>query len=237
MLVKSFFFTKKSDEQLIVSFVLEKFGYKVRSVKFFKEAFTHKSSINHDQLTSNERLEFLGDSIIDTVIAKILYLKFPNEDEGFLTRLKSKLVSRISLAIIADKIEISRILKYNKNLSINLETIQGNAFEAVIGAIFLDGGYKSVEKSLKEYILKKHIDISEVLIKEVDFKSRLFIWSQKNQTPFHFEVLSEIKKKTSWQYIIVVKINNKEYGLGVGPSKKKAEQQACQNTLVLLNQL
>ena len=101
MLVKSFFFTKKSDEQLIVSFVLEKFGYKVRSVKFFKEAFTHKSSINHDQLTSNERLEFLGDSIIDTVIAKILYLKFPNEDEGLL--LQPDEVSAQILPILASQ--------------------------------------------------------------------------------------------------------------------------------------
>ena len=167
-------FKKKSDDQLIVDYILENFGYKIRNIKIFKEAFTHKSLLNDAQLISNERLEFLGDSIIDSVIAKILYLKFPNEDEGFLTKLKSKLVSRRTLEIIADKIQIFRVLRYDKNLSIKLKTIQGNAFEAVIGAIFLDGGYASAEKSLKKYILKKHIDMREILIKEVDFKSRLF---------------------------------------------------------------
>ena len=187
-------FKKKSDDQLIVDYILENFGYKIRNIKIFKEAFTHKSLLNDAQLISNERLEFLGDSIIDSVIAKILYLKFPNEDEGFLTKLKSKLVSRRTLEIIADKIQIFRVLRYDKNLSIKLKTIQGNAFEAVIGAIFLDGGYASAEKSLKKYILKKHIDMREILIKEVDFKSRLFIWSQKNQTSFCFDVLSEKKK-------------------------------------------
>ena len=79
--------------------------------------------------------------------------------------------------------------------------------------------------------------MSEVLIKEVDFKSRLFIWSQKNQIPFYFDVLSEIKKGLSWEYIIVVKINNQEYGRGIGSSKKKAEQLACQHTLDKFNQL
>ena len=237
MLARLFFFEKKSDDQLIVRFIFENFGYKLRNIKIFKEAFTHKSVLNPAQLISNERLEFLGDSIIDSVIAKILYLKFPNEDEGFLTKLKSKLVSRRTLEIIADKIQISSVLRYDKNLSIKLETIQGNAFEAVIGAIFLDGGYKSVEKSLKKYILKKHIDMSEILIKEVDFKSRLFIWGQKNQTSFHFDVLSETKEGSSWEYIIVVKMNNQEYGRGIGSSKKKAEQLACQYTLEILNEL
>ncbi len=230
-------FKKKSDDQLIVDYILENFGYKIRNIKIFKEAFTHKSLLNDAQLISNERLEFLGDSIIDSVIAKILYLKFPNEDEGFLTKLKSKLVSRRTLEIIADKIQIFRVLRYDKNLSIKLKTIQGNAFEAVIGAIFLDGGYASAEKSLKKYILKKHIDMREILIKEVDFKSRLFIWSQKNQTSFCFDVLSEKKKGLSWEYIIVVKINNQEYGRGIGSSKKKAEQLACQYTLEILNEL
>ena len=237
MLARLFFFEKKSDDQLIVRFIFENFGYKLRNIKIFKEAFTHKSVLNPAQLISNERLEFLGDSIIDSVIAKILYLKFPNEDEGFLTKLKSKLVSRRTLEIIADKIQISSVLRYDKNLSIKLETIQGNAFEAVIGAIFLDGGYKSAEKSLKKYILKKHIDMSEILIKEVDFKSRLFIWGQKNQTSFHFDVLSETKEGSSWEYIIVVKMNNQEYGRGIGSSKKKAEQLACQYTLEILNEL
>lgn len=235
MIIRSF--KKKSDDQLIVRFIFKNFGYKIRNIKIFREALTHKSVLNDSQLISNERLEFLGDSIIDCVISKILYLKFPDKDEGFLTKLKSKLVSRRSLEIIANKIEIFRVLGYDKNLSIKLKTIQGNAFEAIIGAIFLDGGYASAEKSLNKYILKKHIDMKETLIKEVDFKSKLFIWSQKNQTSFCFDILSQKKKGLSWEYIIVVKINNQEYGRGIGSSKKKAEQLACQYTLEILNEL
>ena len=133
--------------------------------------------------------------------------------------------------------EIYKVLRYNKSRSIKLETIEGNAFEALIGAIYLDGGYKNTQKSLKHHVLRKYVDLNQILIEEIDFKSKLFIWSQKNRLPLEFEVVSEKNNGTSWEYVVVIKINDQEYGRGLGSSKKKAEQAAAQETLELVGEV
>ena len=137
-----FFGKKKTKEELEISdFVLRKFGYSIKNHYYFKKALTHKSVANQNGELSNERLEFLGDAILDSVIAEYVFIKFPDEDEGYLTKIKSKVVSRRTLGKIASEMELSSIMRYNKGRSINIETIEGNAFEALIGAIYLDGGY------------------------------------------------------------------------------------------------
>ena len=220
----------------IARFIMQRFGYRLKNSALFSEALTHKSVSNVNGDTSNERLEFLGDSILDSIVAEMLYSKFPNEDEGYLTKVKSKIVSRRTLGMIGHEMEISSILSYSNSRSIKLETIEGNAFEALIGAIYLDGGYRSAKKSLKQHVLRKYVDLNHILIEEIDFKSRLFIWSQKNHLPLGFEVMSEINKGTSWEYLVVVRINDQEYGRGTGSSKKKAEQAAAQETLELVGE-
>jgi ribonuclease-3 len=183
---------------------------------------------------SNERLEFLGDAILDAAVAEMLYTKYPNEDEGYLTKIKSKIVNRRTLGLIGREMEISRVLRYNQSRTIKMETIEGNAFEALIGAIYLDGGLKSVKNSMENHILKKYIDLNTILEEEIDFKSRLFIWSQKNHLELVFEVISEENRGAEWIYIVRVLIGEMEYGRGIGSSKKRAEQAASKETLELI---
>lgn len=233
-----FFVKKQSKEELeIIRFIYRRFGYRPNDVSLFKKALTHKSITNNSQELSNERLEFLGDAILDSIIAEFLYSKFPNEDEGYLTKIKAKIVSRRTLGIIGHEMEISTIMRYNKGRSIKLETIEGNAFEALIGAIYLDGGYHSAQRSIKRHIFKKYVDLNQILEEEIDFKSRLFIWSQKNRLPINFEVITEQNEGLSWKYIVRVMINDQEYGRGTGTSKKKAEQAAAQETLGLIGEV
>ena len=116
------------------------------NVSFFTRALTHKSFLPEEKLDfANERLEFLGDAILDAVVAEYLYSKYPDDDEGYLTKLKSRIVNRKSLAAIGEKMEIRTMLIYNQARSINLATLEGNAFEAIIGAIYLDGGFEKAK--------------------------------------------------------------------------------------------
>jgi len=233
------FLSKKTskDDLEIVRFVITKFGYRPKSLEIFREALTHKSLTNISGDASNERLEFLGDAVLDTVIAEMLYVKFPDEDEGYLTKIKSKIVNRKTLGSIGHDMQIGEILKYNKSRSIKIETIEGNAFEALIGAIYLDGGLESVKKSVNHHILRKYVNLNQTLVEEIDFKSKLFIWSQKNRLPINFEVVSEENNGNAWKYVIKVSINNQEYGMGTGSSKKIAEQEAAKETLELIGAL
>ena len=233
-----FFSGKKSSEELeIIRFTLVRFGYRPKNVELFKRALTHKSISNNSDELSNERLEFLGDAILDSVVAEFLFTKFPNEDEGYLTKIKSKIVSRRTLGMIGSEMEISSIMRYNKGRSIKLETIEGNAFEALIGAIYLDGGYKSAQQSIKHHIFRKYVNLIQILEEEIDFKSRLFIWSQKKRLPISFEVVTEESDGVDWKYVVKVIINEQEYGRGLGSSKKKAEQAAAKETLELMGEV
>lgn len=223
-------------EQEVTLFVIQRFGYKPKKLDLFLRALSHKSTANNNNEKSNERLEFLGDAILDSVIAEMLYTKYPDEDEGYLTKVKSKVVSRRTLGMIGSEMEINKVLRFNKGRSIKLETIEGNAFEALIGAIYLDGGLVSVKKSVETHILRKYVNLNTILEEEIDFKSRLFIWSQKNRLPLNFEVISEVNQGSNWKYIVKVMINDKEYGRGAGPSKKVAEQAAAKETLELMGE-
>lgn len=228
-----FFEAKKTEEDLdLIRFFIKRFGYRPKSLTIFKKAITHKS-FEQDSI-SNERLEFLGDSIIDSVVAEYLYEKFPYEDEGYLTKIKSKLVSRKTLSEIAEAMQIETVLRYHKGRSINISTIVGNAFEAFIGAIYLDGGYGAAQKSLLKTVFRNYVDLNKILEEEIDFKSRLFILSQKNKYQLDFIVIEETNLGASWEYKMVAEINEKRYGIGVGSSKKIAEQAAAKETLELL---
>lgn len=219
-------------------FIFERFGYRTKKGEYFKQALTHKSILNNSELeVSNERLEFLGDAILDSIVAEFLYQRFPTEDEGYLTKIKSKVVSRNTLGDIGHAMEIRNVLLYNKNRTIKIETIEGNAFEALIGAIYLDGGFEATHKSLIDHVFRKYVDLNQILEEEIDFKSRLFIWSQKNRLSLDFDVLEEVSDGANWNYLVRVMIMDREYGRGSGSSKKRAEQAASKETLELIGEL
>ncbi len=229
---------KRSDEDLkIIKFILIRFGYRPKNIELFKEALTHKSFSNLSNEISNERLEFLGDAILDAVMANFLYHKFPEEDEGYLTKVKSKLVSRKTLADLGEAMEIETVLRYNKGRTINLATLQGNALEALIGAVYLDAGFEKAKNIIEHYIFRNYIDLAKTLEEEIDFKSRLFIWAQKNKLELEFQVISETNEGSYWIYTSEVVINQLSYGRGSGTSKKAAEQNAAKETLILMGEM
>lgn len=231
--------SKHTKEELeIIRFILLKFGYRPVNVKFFTKALTHKSSINNNETAlSNERLEFLGDAVLDAVIAEFLFLKFPKEDEGYLTQIKSKVVSRKTLSDIGEALALKNHIRYDKTRTINLSTLEGNAFEALIGAIYLDGGFEAVKSSISKHIFRKYANLNKILEEEIDFKSKLFIWCQKAKLKLEFVILKEENVQGNWQYEIEVVINEKQYGKGLGNSKKTAEQAASKETLILVGEL
>ena len=234
----SFFQKKRSQSELeLIRFILQRFGYRPKNISFFQQAVTHKSLSNATEDTSNERLEFLGDAILDAVIAEYLYQRFPSEDEGYLTKIKSKVVSRKTLGEIAETMELRTIINYHKGRSINLPTIEGNAFEALMGAIYLDGGYDAVKNSIQHHIFRKYVDLNRILEEEIDFKSKLFIWSQKKRLKLDFIILSEENIGGNWEYSVIANINNTNYGRGRGSSKKMAEQAAAKQTLELMGEI
>jgi ribonuclease-3 len=227
---------KKSQGNLeLVSFLLKKFGYRPKQLGLFEQALTHKSYSNtKNNVESNERLEYLGDTVIDLIVAEYLFQKFPDKDEGFLTKVKAKIVNRKMLSVIGGELELEKHIRYKTGRSIRIATIEGNAFEAVIGALYLDSDYETTQKIFNQRIIRNYINLNEVLEQEIDFKSALLIWSQRNKLQIKFQITDEAAKENGFQYTSCVVINDKKWGIGKGQSKKEAEQHASNETLGLL---
>jgi len=212
---------KKSPEDLfLIRFIINHFGYRPKILRHFTLAVSHSSGDIKDDIESNERLEFLGDAILDAVVAEYLFKKFPGNDEGYLTKLKSKVVNRKTLAFIGEKMQIRAVLNYNQSRNLNIPALEGNAFEAIIGAIYLDGGFEAAKKSLQNHVLRKFVDLNKLLEEEIDFKSRLIIWCQKKRMKIDFIVLDEQHTHGAWEYEVSIQINKRDFGRGRAGSKK-----------------
>lgn len=214
------------------------FGIYPNNIELYKLALIHKSaSVFLDDGTpiNNERLEFLGDAVIETIISEMLYIEFPYESEGFLTQLRSKIVSRISLNDLAVQIGLDRHLISQYSLNHTRKHLFGDAFEAVIGAIYLDKGYDFTNRLLINRIIKPHIDLNDLLEKETDFKSRLIEWCQQQKKELVIvSDNSEFYTVRNPHFISSVKIDGQLYGQGGGASKKEAEQLASRLTISTL---
>lgn len=239
MLKIPLFNKKKTNEELqVIRFVLAEFGYKPQKASFFIQALTHKSSLtDQEQLAANERLEFLGDSILDAIVASFVYDKYPEIDEGQLTKIKSRIVNRKSLSAIGERMGIRKHLIYSQGRSINLAGLEGNAFEALIGAIYLDGGFDKTQSVLKNTVFRKHLNLNKLLEEELDFKSALFIWCQRKKLALEFILSDEQFIEGKAVYQMTVQINRTAYGKGKGHSKKEAEQAAAKETLALMGEI
>jgi ribonuclease-3 len=209
-------------------------GFYPKNIDLYKLAFRHKSAaheVKHGIKDSNERLEYLGDAILSAVVAHYLFQTFPYKDEGFLTKMRSRLVSRAQLNKLAMKLGIDQLIESNVEGNPRNKSINGDAFEALIGAIYLDRGYLIAQKFILNRIIKNHIDIDEVESTETDFKSKLIEWIQKEKKEVKFEVLNEIGSGHEKQYLVEIVIDEKPYGTGQHFSKKRAEQIASEETL------
>jgi len=206
----------------------------------YEIAFIHRSAsatCKNGQLINNERLEYLGDAILDAIIADYLYEKFPDEDEGFLTKLRSKIVKRKQLNKLAYNLGISSFLVSNTNSRQTRDNLHGNAFEALIGAIYLDKGYRRTKKFIFRKILRKHLDVERLVRKESDFKSRIIEWAQKNKQDIRFVNQEEAHPDPHDSFFTShIMLVDKELGTGTGHSKKDAEQKAAEEALTKISE-
>ena len=210
-------------------------GFYPHDIKYYKIALTHKSSGQRNDKgkpLNNERLEFLGDALLDAVVGHIVFERFENKREGFLTNTRSKLVSRETLGKLAQEMGLTELIQSNTSKRSHNSYMAGNAFEALVGAIYLDQGYDAVMRFMKKRILAQMVNIDKVAYKEVNFKSKLLEWTQKNRVKMEYEFLQQsTDKQGSPIFGFVVKIEGVEGGTGKGYSKKEAQQAASQETL------
>lgn len=215
-------------------------GFYPVNIHLYKLAFRHSSAaqqIKKGVKDSNERLEFLGDSIIGTVVAEYLFKKFPYKDEGFLTKMRSKMVSRNQHNQIALKLGLNKFIETDDRVGSKPSSINGDAYEALVGAIYLDKGYNIAQQFILKRIINIHLDIDELETKEIDFKSKFIEWAQKEKKAFTFETLIDAALSPDKQFTIQLIVENEPVGKAQHYSKKRAEQLAAEDACerLLLN--
>lgn len=188
-------------------------------------AFTHRS-ILQKKYSNNECLELIGDAVIGLVFAEYIHKKYPTKDEGFLTLMRAKLANRTFLNSIGQRLGLDHLLQYNKKGNIQKDDLYGNTFEALVGAIYLDAGYKKAQTFLLTQIIANMVDIDEVEQTNLDYKTQLYIQFQRDHT-IEFSTIEERKINHRNYYIVQLKVDENIVSTGEGYSKKIAEQHAA----------
>lgn len=211
-------------------------GYYPDDTKIYEQAFLHRSSSVEDEngkSLNNERLEFLGDAILDAIVADIVYVHFPNKKEGYLTNTRSKIVKRETLNHIALELGLDKMVKYATKVSTHNNYIYGNALEALIGAVYLDHGYSAAFDFISKIIISKYIDLDNIAKKEMNFKSHLIEWGQKNKLSVDFSIIESFNDNDGnpvFQTSIILE-GEIQMGIGIGYTKKESHQNAAQMAL------
>jgi len=222
-------------------FLKDLIGFYPQNLKLYDLAFIHKSASTIDSqgnYVNNERLEFLGDAILGSIIADFLYNRFPQEDEGFLTKTRSKLVNRSFLTTLTFDMGLNVFIDSNTTKNIDKSHIYGDALEALIGAIYLDKDYKTAKFFVTKRILSEFVNLNEIEQEDTNFKSQLIEWSQKNKREVKFDTTEDSSDKSKQpKFVATVEVDKKEIGKGIGTSKKEAHQNAARETLEKLEEL
>lgn len=227
----SFLVARFSSKRQLYQQIKNLLGFWPGNIRLYEQAFTHRSvarEIRDGVKDSNERLEFLGDAVLGTVVAKFLFVKFPYKDEGFLTEMRSRMVSRAYLNKLAIKIGIEKLIQYDPSNRL-YKSICGDTFEALVGAVYLDKGFDFTEKMLLNRIIRFHVDVEELENQDLNFKSKLINYTQKTRKSILFDAREELNGDKQKLYYVTVLVNDKICGEGVGFSKKAAEQAAAEN--------
>ncbi|MGB3074392.1 MAG: ribonuclease III [Chitinophagales bacterium] len=204
------------------------------NLELYEMAFRHSSSAK-EIYDSNERLEFLGDAVLGSVIADYLFKKFPYKDEGYLTDIRSKMVSRSQLKAVSHKMGIDTFLSYSStDPMLNKKALTGNALEALVGAVYLDKGYISAHKFIIKKIVKPFLDVGELEISEFNYKSKLLEWAQKSGRLLTFSVKNHSRHRHRAVYKVAALIDGEELGEGEDTNKKNAEKQAAKMAFEVL---
>lgn len=219
--------TDKNDDKLFKKKIKKFLFLNPKDLSCYKLAFLHKSiSLENFQKKNNERLEFLGDSILSAVVASFLFSKFPKQQEGFLTDLKTRLVKRQHLNKIGKKLGLHHFLNYNGKFDFEHQHILGNTFESLLGAIFIDKGFEAV-KQYWNLLFEKNIVNWEEISQDINYKGELINWAQKNNRTIEFTDISTNDKKKVF-FISKIFLDGKNISEGGGYSKKESQQQASQ---------
>ncbi len=227
-----------SNEKKIYEAVKLICGFYPKNNSLYLLAFRHSSAavkVKGDVYNSNERLEYLGDAILGAIVAEYLFKTFPFKDEGFLSQIRSRIVSRNQLNKLSIKLGIPQLIESDLK-GLPAGSMFGDAFEAFIGAIYLDHGFEKTKKFIVERIMKFHIDIHDVENTDTDYKSKLINFCQRRKKQLSFNLVKEIGKGIKKEFIIEVEINQHKYGQSRNSSKRRAEQHAAEITIQQLEE-
>ena len=226
-MIRQLFYTYISDEKDFVAKLKSVIGFCPKNINIFKLAFYHKSAIDNPTgfKQNNERLEYLGDSILNSIVAEYLFKKYPMANEGFLTKMRSKIVKRKTLNELADKMGLDMLLSEYNNTRIS-RSMLGNAFEALIGAIYLEKGYVGTRALVVNRILRNYIDFESLEEKDDNYKSQLLEWCQKQGKEVDFRMLDKYRFDKRDRFKVGVFIDGTVISTAEDFNKKSAEQLA-----------
>lgn len=227
----SAFFRKPAtpEERRLRAWCRKTLGISPGNLALYRQALRHRSALTEErpELADNERLEFLGDAVLDTVVGHFVYQHYPQQGEGFLTRMRSKLVSRHQLSILAKKVDIERVMELKIGHGQHT-SVPGNAMEALLGALFLDKGFDRT-RAVVIKLITTHFDLKVVEQEDRDSKSRLLEWGQKQRRKVVFVLTEEHVHGKGKQFVAEVLVDGRNMGSGTGHSKKRAEQEAARD--------
>ncbi|MCW5914551.1 MAG: ribonuclease III [Chitinophagaceae bacterium] len=210
-------------------------GYSPGNIDLYKTALSHRS-VREGSDENNERLEFLGDAILSSVVAHFLFMKYPYKDEGFLTEMRSKMVNRHQLNSIAIKIGLKKITFFNKtDQSLKISQIFGNTLEALVGAVYLDRGYEETNKWVARHIINSHLFLKDLEEVDINLKNKLYGWANKNGKSLEFETIEERIEGGRKLFTIGAFIDQQLISEGQAFNKKDASQIAAQKAIEILN--
>ncbi|HBC29302.1 MAG TPA: ribonuclease III [Prevotellaceae bacterium] len=210
-------------------------GFYPRHIQYYRQALMHKSlgmNVEGEKPLNNERLEFLGDAVLGAVVGEIVYRHFPGKREGFLTTARSKIVKRETLGLLAVQMGLDKLVQYQGRVCQHNSYMAGNAFEALMGAIYLDRGYGACRHFVERRVINRLIDLDKVAYQEANFKSKLLEWTQKRHLTLEYELVSE-ERDSSGSPVFRTRalVSGIECGRGTGFSKKESHQVASKSAL------
>jgi ribonuclease-3 len=216
-------------------------GFVPGNIALYRMAFRHRSiavALKNGAKNSNERLEFLGDAVLGSVVAEVLFKLYPYREEGFLTEMRSKIVNRANLNQLARKMGLGELIEFDTRLlsyPAKQGSLLGDAFEALIGAIYVDKGYNFTRNFLINHIIKPHIDIHTLELTETNFKSKLLEWCQRHGKDVSFDLVDNEDGESVKLFTIKISIDGEHFGLGRDYNKKNAEKLAAEKACEALN--
>ena len=215
-------------------------GFTPSNLELYRLATVHSSIAKENgsgYKESNERLEYLGDAILGAAVADFLFKKFPFKPEGFLTEIRSRIVNREALNLLARKIGVANIVQFDQKNAHLQQVILGNTLEAIVGAIYLDKGYIRTKKFVIDKLINPNYNVDDLVNSDSNFKSKIIEWAQREGKDVRFEILNVKKGRNHKEFTAQVMVDNEAKGTGYGNSKKKAEQDAAFKTCEMLNLL